>query len=106
MQTKGNPIPKVHAFLYIATRLFNQDNLGRVALPRPYTVPKSNIAGSAGIFIRRDLEVFAPAIAMAGQSKLTNSPAGLAGNSPLSNTTSLAPLVDTQQFANTGAIGR
>ncbi len=106
-QTKGNPIPKVHAFTYIATRLFNQDNLGRVALPRPYTVPLTNIAGSAGILYRRQFEAFQPAIAYAGQTKLTNSPAGNAGNSPLSSTTSLSPLVDqpTQQFSNTGAIG-
>lgn len=109
MQNNGAIIPKKHAFHYIATRLFNQSNQGRVALPRPYTVPKTNIAGSAGIFVRRSMDVFAPAIAYQGQTLMTNGPAGNAGNSPLSSTPGFSPLVNTYgltgQFSNTGAIG-
>lgn len=109
MRNNGAIIPKQHAFHYIATRLFNQSNQGRVALPRPYTVPKTNIAGSAGIFVQRSMEVYKPAIAYGNQTILTNSPAGNAGNSPLSSTPGFSPLVNTYgttgQFASSGALG-
>lgn len=114
---KAKPVPEGepegHGFVYIDTPRFQNADLRRLALIRPYSQPKVTYAGpnTHGI-IQRSIGGPEPAVATQGNTILMVDPRGFAGNSPSPFGTQVAPIisnnmvnVSNQQYGGSSALG-